>query len=714
MNNLYSKINSRISRIAVTIVFLITSLAQTYATHIVGGNITYKCLGGEKYEISVTMRRDCFNGDPEAFFDDPASIGIFDQKGFIVRAVGTNGQLILPLKFNDTLDEIREDICAVTGTTSVCIHETTYKGIITLPFRPGGYIIEYQRCCRNGIIQNIQEPLLAGASWIVQINEEAMKVCNNTPRFKQWSPIFVCSGLPFRFDHGAIDDDGDSLVYKLWTPFLGATRGFPKPQPPNAPDFKKVNWKSPYSETDMMGGDPFKIDSKTGELFAVPTSLGQYLLGVLVEEYRHGVLLSTVYRDFEVKILDCANLVDAKIVAPKLQCDNLTINFKQESLNPKYVRWFFDYGRNPNATSTEISPTYKYTDTGTYKVALVITRDSSCFDTAFQTIRLKLSKTTVPLFTTKSGDCINGLLKLSMIDLSTGVEPGSRYTWTLLYNSQTITSNEKNPTFTVPNGVFANIKLEISQEGEGCSVNISKTFITAFIQPEFHKDQAVACVGDTIAIKFILQDTIKGKYNYIWDASPLIVGGKNTAEPIVFSSAAQSGYIYVTVDNKQGCTSRDSILIIFKVKPKLAYTFVNACGSLSIKVKNTSDTLTDYLWSFGDGSSSTEREPTHTYVKSGKYTVILSTTVGCAPSLSKTFNIGDIVCFDLTDSIVGCIGTTLMINPKANPAYAYQWRPTNKLNDLSIPNPSFKVDSARTFIADISDVNTGIGLGKIT
>ena len=33
--------------------------------HIVG-EMTYKCLGNDRYEIRFTLRRDCFNGSPEA------------------------------------------------------------------------------------------------------------------------------------------------------------------------------------------------------------------------------------------------------------------------------------------------------------------------------------------------------------------------------------------------------------------------------------------------------------------------------------------------------------------------------------------------------------------------------------------------------------------------------------------------------------------------
>jgi gliding motility-associated-like protein len=717
MNKSDKSIMSFTSRILIVVLLFISCVSRINATHIVGGSVSYKCLGNNQYEIAVTIRRDCFNGDPEAFFDDPASVGVFDANGALVRAIGVSGQLLMSLKLNDTLDEIHEDVCALDGTKSVCIHETTYKGVVTLPFRAGGYIIEYQRCCRNLPLQNIKDPLETGASWIVQISEDALKSCNNSPRFKQWSPIFICAGKPFNFDHSAIDDDGDSLVYKLWTPFVGASRAFPKPQPPNAPDFKEVVWQAPYSEANMLGGDPFKIDPRTGLITAVPADLGQYLLGVKVEEYRNGKLLSTVYRDYEVKIIDCTNLVDAKIVAPALQCDNLSVAFKQQSQNPKFVRWYFDYGRNPNATSTQQEPTYKYADTGTFKVALIITRDSSCFDTAFQTIRLKLSTTTIAQFVTKAGDCVNGVLKISMVNLSTGVEPGSKYNWSVQFNGQTLTSNEKNPSFNLPNGVLATVKLDITQDGAGCSSSVSKTFTTSFVQPEFHKDQQVICAGDTTTIKFILQDSIKGKYTYTWEPSPFIIGGKNTPEPVVTIPTIGSNYIYVTVDNKNGCTSRDSILIISKAKPKLDFRVDNGLGSLLAKFINLSDQLSNYHWDFGvtgtNADTSSLRDPSYTYPVKGTYMITLSTTDGCAPSITKKVTIGG-AGISIVDTINACIGKTIALNPKANPIYTYTWSPADKLNNPNIANPTFTVDSARTFIAQLFDAGTGVTVGTQT
>src|ERR1700755_1897601 len=61
---------------------------QTYATHIVGGEITYKRQANNIYAIKMSIYRDCFNGVPP--FDDPAGIGIFDQNNILVQSFGVN------------------------------------------------------------------------------------------------------------------------------------------------------------------------------------------------------------------------------------------------------------------------------------------------------------------------------------------------------------------------------------------------------------------------------------------------------------------------------------------------------------------------------------------------------------------------------------------------------------------------------------------------
>ena len=60
-------------RIILCSVFILISLSLQ-ATHIVGGEMNYRCLGDDQYEITLSVYRDCINAGYDTEFDDPAYI----------------------------------------------------------------------------------------------------------------------------------------------------------------------------------------------------------------------------------------------------------------------------------------------------------------------------------------------------------------------------------------------------------------------------------------------------------------------------------------------------------------------------------------------------------------------------------------------------------------------------------------------------------------
>ncbi len=66
------------TKVGASILFIVLFMWSnaSFATHIVGGDMTYKCLGNDRYEVTLMVYRDCFNGNPEADYDDPVSIAI--------------------------------------------------------------------------------------------------------------------------------------------------------------------------------------------------------------------------------------------------------------------------------------------------------------------------------------------------------------------------------------------------------------------------------------------------------------------------------------------------------------------------------------------------------------------------------------------------------------------------------------------------------------
>lgn len=352
------------------------------ATHMVGGEINYRCLGNDQYELTITVFRDCDTGVP--WFDNPASIGVFDVNDSLIY------DLRLTLRNNDTLDLNLSDPCLV-APPNVCIHTTTYIDTVTLPFLAGGYQIVYQRCCRNQDIVNIVAPTATGATYSSYISEEALLGCNSSARFIEWPPVYVCAGVPISYDHSAFDADGDSVVYELCTPFTGATPQQSMPQPPNNPPYNHVTWLPPYGVDNMLGGpDSLKIDSATGLLTGTPDVIGVFVVGVCAKEYRNGVLISTTRRDFQYVVGVCGRIVSSAFFAPDIQCDNsLVVNFNNNSttLGTGFLWSFGD--PTTNMTSSVSNPSYIYPDTGRYLVTLIADPGTLCADTSVQEVYLQ-------------------------------------------------------------------------------------------------------------------------------------------------------------------------------------------------------------------------------------------------------------------------------------------------------------------------------------
>ncbi len=372
-------------QLLIALVWLILPL-NLAATHIVGGEMNYRCLGNNQYEISLTVFRDCFNGVPP--FDATAAVGVFNANNILVQDIR------IPFVQDDTLQPVLFDSCSVIPP-SVCVHRTTYIDTITLNFSTGGYKILYQRCCRNYTIANIANPNQTGATFYTYVSEQALNTCNSNPVFSEWPPIYICAGTPIVFDHSATDIDGDSLVYSLCAPFVGANVTTSMPQPPFTPSYTNnlfpydtITWVAPYSTADMMGGVPLKIDKNTGLMTGTPFTLGQFVVGICVKEYRNGQLISITKRDFQYNVGTCGSYFGADFIAPEVVCDGYDVNFINTSQAGPYLWDFGILGSTSDTTGTK-NPSFTYPDTGTYTVMLISGYGDPCADTIFQDLSIR-------------------------------------------------------------------------------------------------------------------------------------------------------------------------------------------------------------------------------------------------------------------------------------------------------------------------------------
>jgi len=634
------------------------------ATHIVGGELNYRCLGNDMYEITLTVYRDCYNGIP--WFDDPASIGIFDSDNHLVM------NRLIPLDFmlNDTLDDVLNDECLVIYD-EVCYHTTTYTDTVILPFKPGGYQLAYQRCCRNYTINNVPDSV--GATYYTRISERALLECNTNARFKDWPPVYICVNQPIHFDHSAFDPDGDSIVYKMCTPLDGASAFEPIPQPPNPPPYSNVPWEPPYSEANMLGGVPLTIDPHTGLLTGVPNTIGQFVVGVCAEEYRDGELISVTRRDFQYNVGLCAITTSAFFI-PDIQCGDLTVSFKNESEHANDFLWFFNDPANPGATSDEINPMYTYATEGVYTATLIVEPNTICADTSSRTITL-LPDSLTPDFEFEYAECADSLV-LAVTDLSTdSLSTIVAWEWTLEQSDgTTLTAGIPNPEFALFHNQIVTLSLTVTAEN-GCSETVSQFVPIPVIEDELVSDSLVICPGDTA----FLNPDFLADVEYLWSPGE---GLSDPTDPNPMAFPTQSMTYSVTISDQSvtDCVVEKSVFVEVPPPVGLVVSPDTVTCEQAIELAAFSAEAVDFLWATDPSfSAPVSDEAVFTAMPTGEvlYFVRATDAFGCEETDTVRV-IGWGVDFSVENELVLCVGDTVRLTAQnLDPAdvLSFEWMP---------------------------------------
>ena len=250
----------------------------TNASHLVGGEMTYECLGNNQYSITLKVYRDCASVGTQGNltpFDFNANISIFDAQTNLLQSshqppISSTTSITIPLPSNTML------------TSPLCVDMATYQFTATLP--PGEFIIAHQRCCRNSSISNLINPSNTGMTISTYIQNT--NTCNNSPLYNQGPPIAFCFKDTIDYDAGAIDLNADSLAYSFCAPLFGATPNNPMPIIASNPPYAPVVFASPYTAlAPIPAAPPLQIDVSTGHITGYPTTLGQFVFGVCVQEF---------------------------------------------------------------------------------------------------------------------------------------------------------------------------------------------------------------------------------------------------------------------------------------------------------------------------------------------------------------------------------------------------------------------------------------------
>ena len=318
-------------------------------------------------------------------------------------------------------------------------------------------------------------------------------------------------------------------------------------------------------------------------------------------------------------------------------CAPLTVQFTDLSTNTP-TSWVWDFGNGQ--LSSQKNPITNFSTPGTYTVKL-IARNSAGIDEEekinYITVFPAPSANFVADVTTA---CLPGTIQFT--DLST-VPPGGgtivSWSWNFGDSPQNVTTQNATHTYTTP-GFYTVSLLVKSSTGCESFKSIGRYIrIINGIDADFVYSQPTTCQGP-FTVSFQDQSAGPGTLSYLWNFGN---GNPPSTLPNPTTVYATPGTypVQLTVQSSLGCNGTITKNIVVAGKTTDFIAPASICLGQSVTFQNNSSPApTSSFWNFGDGTTTSQVNPTKTYLAGGVFLVTLINDYGnCVDSITKSVSV---------------------------------------------------------------------------
>ncbi len=637
--------------VAFTLAALLFSFSESKASHSMGADLTYECLGGNNYKLRLSFYRDCIGiAAPTSVTIDISSATCGLSLTKTLQPIPGTGQEVTPL--------CPSAVSTCNGGVFTGIQEWIYEGVVTLPAQCTDWFMSYNLCCRNAAINTITTP---GAStfFIYATLNNTVSPCNSSPTFSNKPVPFICMGQEFCFNHGAYDADGDSLVYSLITPMQDAVTN--------------VNYIAPYSASNPLNSVPaMQFNTATGDMCMTPQALQVTVMAVLVSEYRNGVLIGTVERDIQITVINCnnnlptlsgingTNVFTATICANQPYCFNIFSNDVDAGQN-LFVSWdqsipgaTFNTAGSPHPTGTFCWTPTDADISSTPHCFTAMVHDDACpmFGSQIYSYCITVIGIDVNAGPDQYITC-NDLATISAT--ASGGTPPYTYLWS---------NGFTNPTQTVGVGTY------VVTVSDGTCSSTDTVSVYHISEPTAAFTAASLCINNPV--QFTDQSTVTGSTIVSWQW--YFGDGSSSTTHNPSHQYANDGTYNVTliVTTNLGCVDTITQPVTIYPIPVASFTVSASCAGNAATITNTSTpagAISGWSWNFGNGTSSNQQNPTVVYPDSGTYTITLiaGDTLGCSDTVAQQITIAPapVAAFTFT-GLSACQGGSVSFNDNSS------------------------------------------------
>jgi gliding motility-associated-like protein len=549
---------------ALLVIAVLSTPQQIQASHAMGADISYECLGGSLYRFYGSLYRDC-DGIPA-----PADVEFIFSN---TCGAAPDPVTALPVSYFNGVDTLLfgeeiSPLCDADIGNSTCNGGTlpgsqvyTYAVDINIPYACDDWIVSMRIVNRNNTIDNLMNPSTY-ALYVEAHLDNTSGACNSSPKFTQLPVTFICRDVPYDFNHGAVDPDGDSLVFTMINPLDDAGVNIPYVNPP---------YSVPYPITTTSG--VFGFDASTGQFSFTPNMEQTCVVTVRVDEYRAGAWIGSTMRDIQIIVDACTNLAPLQTSpltsvsgATALDSNNLI------SCPGNLIQFDVSFEDFDAVDSVSVSsnldfaiPGASYTVTGTNPVTVSFSWPSTFVDTGFYLFSFSLTDNACPVAATSSYafsiDMVDGTSAGPDLSYCPGGAPvqlmasgGSSFTW--------IPSTGLDDPFSATPFASPTVTTTYVLQSDLSGLCISTDTVTVFVDASTTLDagpDALACAFGGAALDAIASGPLPpGGFVYAWTP---VSGLSDTSISNPVADPAIPTTYYVQTWSEQGCLLVDSVFV---------------------------------------------------------------------------------------------------------------------------------------------------------
>jgi gliding motility-associated-like protein len=312
-------------------------------------------------------------------------------------------------------------------------------------------------------------------------------------------------------------------------------------------------------------------------------------------------------------------------------CNSQTVTFENLSEGHTSATWDFGDGTTSTSMSTTLTHTYAAGITEVTATLVVYNDSTGCRDTLPKTINFASVDSSFRYTLTPQEGCAP--LKVMMTAPSdTSIR---QYIWEL-GNGDRGFGNNFLATYPAE-GKFA-VKLFVRYNNNCLIPSPQRDTVTVIkAHSAFDFDKSSGCIPAVFNFtdKSYSNNSPLVSYSWLFNNTGT-ASGRNVS--YAFNSIGTFP-VKLTVVNEKGCV--DSLtrqVTVSEVKADFDIDVNDVCAGKPIRFLNrSSSNAVSYLWDFGDGTTSTEREPTHAFPQERNYTIKLTVSdgTGCENTMTK-------------------------------------------------------------------------------